>query len=58
VVGSLLNKEQKPEFLRTIRDEYTRLKDDFANKKSAKQYLNFPQAQQNKVALDWIPLPR
>ncbi|HZE85492.1 MAG TPA: methionine synthase [Puia sp.] len=53
VVGSLLSKEQKPGFLRTISDEYTRLKDDFANKKSAKQYLSFPQAQQNKVALDW-----
>jgi 5-methyltetrahydrofolate--homocysteine methyltransferase len=53
VVGSLLNKEQKPDFLRTIKDEYTRLKDDFANKKSAKQYLRFPQAQQNKVKLDW-----
>ncbi|HMH24127.1 MAG TPA: methionine synthase [Puia sp.] len=53
VVGSLLNKEQKPEFLRTIKDEYTRLKDDFANKKSAKQYLRFPDAQQNKVKIDW-----
>src|SRR5882724_11557585 len=53
VVGSLLSKEQKPGFLRTISDEYTRLKDDFATKKSAKQYLSFPEAQQNKVALDW-----
>jgi 5-methyltetrahydrofolate--homocysteine methyltransferase len=53
VVGSLLNKEQKPDFLRTIRDEYTRLKDDFANKKSAKQYLRFPEAQKNKVVIGW-----
>jgi 5-methyltetrahydrofolate--homocysteine methyltransferase len=53
VVGSLLSKEQKPDFLRTIKDEYTRLKDDFANKKSAKQYLRFPDAQKNKVSIGW-----
>jgi len=53
VVGSLLNKEQKPDFLNTIRKEYVKLKEDFANKKSAKQYLNFPKAQENKVKIDW-----
>jgi 5-methyltetrahydrofolate--homocysteine methyltransferase len=53
VVGSLLSPEQKPEFLHTIRTEYQKLKEDFANKKSAKQYLSFGQAQQNKVKIDW-----
>ncbi|HXB93333.1 MAG TPA: methionine synthase [Puia sp.] len=53
VAGSLLSPEQKPDFLRSIHDEYKRLKEDFANKKSAKQYLRFPEAQKNKAAIDW-----
>lgn len=53
VAGSLLNKEQKPGFLRTIKEEYTRLKEDFTNKKTVKQYLTYPQAVENKVKIDW-----
>lgn len=53
VAGSLLNKETKPEFLKTIQTEYAKLKADFANKKSAKQYLTFTDAQKNGVAIDW-----
>ncbi len=53
VAGSLLNKETKPEFLKTIHTEYAKLKADFANKKSAKQYLTFPDAQKNSFAIDW-----
>jgi 5-methyltetrahydrofolate--homocysteine methyltransferase len=53
VVGSLLSAEQKPDFLNAIRTEYQKLKDDFANKKSTKQYLPFAAAQQNKVKIDW-----
>ncbi len=53
VVGNLLNADQKPEFLRSIKTEYQKLKEDFANKKTAKQYLSFGKAQENKVAIDW-----
>ncbi len=53
VVGSLLNAEQKPEFLGNIRKEYQKLKEDFANKKTVKQYLTFGAAQDNKVKIDW-----
>jgi len=53
VAGSLLNKENKPGFLKAIGDEYIKLKEDFGNKKSAKQYLTFPQAQQNKTKINW-----
>jgi 5-methyltetrahydrofolate--homocysteine methyltransferase len=53
VVGSLLSPEQKPEFLGSIKKEYTRLKEDFANKKTIKQYLKLEDAQKNKVAIDW-----
>jgi len=53
VVGSLLSEEQKPDFLRTIKQEYIKLKDDFTNKKSMKQYLPFGKAQENKVSINW-----
>jgi 5-methyltetrahydrofolate--homocysteine methyltransferase len=53
VVGSLLSPEQKPVFLNGIRAEYQKLKEDFSNKKSLKQYLTFGGAQQNKVKIDW-----
>lgn len=53
VAGSLLSKEQKPEFLEGIKKEYDKLKEDFANKKSAKQYLRFGEAQQNGATIDW-----
>lgn len=53
VAGALLNKEQKPGFLQSIGEEYRKLKEDFSNKRSAKQYLPFATAQQNKVKIDW-----
>jgi len=53
VAGSLLSNEQKPEFLGKIKEEYTKLKEDFGNKKSTKQYLRFADAQKNKVKIDW-----
>jgi 5-methyltetrahydrofolate--homocysteine methyltransferase len=53
VAGSLLSNEQKPDFLCKIQKEYAKLKEDFGNKKSAKQYLPFAEAQKNKVKIDW-----
>ncbi|HMK05404.1 MAG TPA: methionine synthase [Ferruginibacter sp.] len=53
VAGSLLSKEQKPDFLSGIKKEYDKLKEDFGNKRSAKQYLKFDEAQKNGAAIDW-----
>jgi 5-methyltetrahydrofolate--homocysteine methyltransferase len=53
VAGSLLSKEQKPEFLNGVKEEYTKLKLDFGNKKTVKNYLKFPEAQQNPAKIDW-----
>lgn len=53
VAGSLLNNEQKPGFLNTITKEYTKLKEDFANKKTTKEYLSFAEAQKNPAKIDW-----
>ncbi len=53
VAGSLLSKEQKPEYLANVGKEYQKLRDDFGSKKTAKQYLKFEEAQENKVAIEW-----
>ncbi|MBC7826133.1 MAG: methionine synthase [Chitinophagaceae bacterium] len=53
VTGSLLSKEQKPDFLKGISKEYTKLKEDFGNKKSTKTYLSFTEAQKNKFPINW-----
>ncbi len=53
VAGSLLSKEQKPQFVEKINEEYRKLKEDFANKKVKKAYLQYKQAIQNKVKIDW-----
>ena len=53
VAGSLLSNEQKPAFLSTISAEYSKLKTDFANKKTTKEYLSFTEAQKNPAKIDW-----
>lgn len=53
VAGNLLNKENKGQFLEGIEGEYNKLREDFANKKSAKEYIPLARAQANPVAIDW-----
>ena len=53
VAGSLLNAEQKPGFVKNVKEEYIQLKKDFANKKSIKEYLSLENARNNKVAIEW-----
>lgn len=53
VAGSLLSKEQKKNFLEGIDTEYAKLREDFANKRTVKQYIPFEEAQKNAVAINW-----
>ncbi|MEP7257551.1 MAG: methionine synthase [Flavitalea sp.] len=53
VAGSLLSKENKAPFLAEVKKEYIKLANDFANKKSSKQYLSFKDAQRNGVKINW-----
>ncbi|PWU02505.1 MAG: methionine synthase [Bacteroidetes bacterium] len=53
VAGVLLNKDQKGDFLGKIKSEYQKLKTDFENKKSVKQFLSIEDARKNKVKIDW-----
>lgn len=53
VAGNLLNKENKAGFLGGIGTEYEKLRSDFANKKTHKQYISFKEAQNNPASIDW-----
>ncbi len=53
VAGSLLNNDNKTEFLTNIDTEYAKLRTDFANKKTAKQYIPYSEAQNKGVQIDW-----
>jgi 5-methyltetrahydrofolate--homocysteine methyltransferase len=53
MTGSLLNAEQKPQVLSTIKAEYKKLAEDFLNKKPVKQYLPYGESVANKTKIDW-----
>lgn len=53
VAGSLLSKDQKPDFISGVKNEYLKLKEDFGNKKSIKQLLPFAEAQKNPAYINW-----
>ena len=53
VAGSLLSKDNKKTFLAEVNDEYEKLRIDFANKQTTKQYIPFEEAQANPVKIDW-----
>ncbi|MBS1779237.1 MAG: methionine synthase [Bacteroidetes bacterium] len=53
VAGSLLSNEQKGDFLTGIDIEYKKLREDFASKRTIKEYISFEEAQKNPIKIDW-----
>lgn len=53
VAGQLLNDDTKPVFLNGVKEEYERLREDFINKRSVKQYITYPEAAANRMVIDW-----
>jgi 5-methyltetrahydrofolate--homocysteine methyltransferase len=53
IAGTLLNDQQKQLYLLGITNEYTTLKNDFDQKKTAKQYLPFEAAQASGAQINW-----
>ena len=53
VANSLLNKDNKMEFLDNVQQEYQKLREDFESKRTAKVLLPYKNAKENKMALDW-----
>ena len=53
VATSLLSKEQQAGFLNDISKEYDKLRDDFNNKKTVKEFLPYTAAVKNKTNINW-----
>jgi len=53
VVNSLLNKDQKQNFLNNIAKEYDGVRTQFLNKRAAKPLISYPDALANKENFDW-----
>lgn len=53
VAGQLLNDDTKPVFLGGVKEEYSKLRSDFENKKTVKQYITYPEAAANRMVIDW-----
>ena len=58
VAGAMLNNNKK-DFLGAIDTEYDKLRIEFANKKTSKEFLTYAKAVENKMHIDWetAPLP-
>jgi 5-methyltetrahydrofolate--homocysteine methyltransferase len=52
VASNLLN-DLKASTLKQIEEEYQRIREDFANKRTAKQYISYEDAIKNKVQIEW-----
>ena len=53
VVSSLLSDDGKAEFVKKIADEYTGIRETYAKKKSAKDFISLADARKNKYKIDW-----
>lgn len=52
VAGSLISAEQRPDFVANIKDEYERVRADYAKRGDAKNYVSLEAARSNAVVLD------
>jgi 5-methyltetrahydrofolate--homocysteine methyltransferase len=53
VASNLLQAETKGNYVKTIREEYDKLRDGYLNRSRDKNYLSIEDARKNKLQLDW-----
>ncbi|NLD14697.1 MAG: methionine synthase [Gammaproteobacteria bacterium] len=53
VATTLLSKELKPEFVKNTREEYAKIRERTANRKSNTEYLPYAKAVENRPQMDW-----
>ncbi|MFT4061639.1 MAG: methionine synthase [Edaphocola sp.] len=53
VAGQLLGESTKAPFLDDVAAEYQKLRNDFNNKRTAKQYISYEEAMANRMPIDW-----
>ncbi len=53
VASNLLSKDKSESFGIEVKEEYARMRTDYANRKQTKKYLSYKEACSNKVPIDW-----
>jgi 5-methyltetrahydrofolate--homocysteine methyltransferase len=55
VVSNLLNenKDEREKFIQSYRNEYSQLREDYAKKKSDKNFIALERARENRLRIDW-----
>ncbi len=53
VAGKLLNLDNRAELVKQVSLEYDKIREDFANRKTSKEYLTYEDAVKNKMQPDW-----
>lgn len=56
VVSSLLNpdKEERENYIQSIKEEYKKLREDYIKKKSDKQLISLDKARENRLKINWM----
>lgn len=57
VVSALLSKDQKENFVQSIKQEYQKIREIHAKKKQTKSYISFEEAQKNPCKIDFTQEP-
>ncbi len=55
VVSNLLseNEAERKKYIKSFKDEYEKLKEDYAKKQSGKNFISLEQARENQLEIDW-----
>ncbi|MCJ7553064.1 MAG: B12-binding domain-containing protein, partial [Ignavibacteriaceae bacterium] len=55
VVSNLLNEneEERKKYIQSFKDEYTQLSEDYAKRKSEKNFISIEHARENRLKIDW-----
>jgi 5-methyltetrahydrofolate--homocysteine methyltransferase len=53
VAGNLISREHRPEYEKTIKQEYAQLREDHKNRKQDKNYITIDEARKNGAKIDW-----
>ncbi len=53
VVGDLLQKEKKQDYIKSIKDDYNKFRKGFLTRQETKTYISIEAARKNKFLIDW-----
>jgi 5-methyltetrahydrofolate--homocysteine methyltransferase len=57
VVGNLLSKSLKKDFIKQIKKEYEELRQSYSGSKAKQNYISLAEARKNKLIIDWHKCP-